>query len=490
MIGYYTDIAGLDVHQEPSGSMLMVVSPGYSGLLQYSPVEVQKVIPDLAERWEASPDGNAYTFHLRQGVKWHDGTSFTAEDVRSSLDRIRKPPQGTRSPRSVMLKGITQIDIPVKDAVRLQLGNPSAAFIANIASAWQKMMPRHVIQAQGHMSNNIVGTGPFKLKRYATGVVYEFVKNQDYFLKGQPYLDGVTFYIIRDVGSRFAAFRTHRVNMTSQSNGLTPSQADIVKKTMPDASVGQSEAGNWWNFFMNGERAPWNDIRVRQAVSLAIDRQQAIKIVDEGFGELGLYMPQGPWAKPESEVLKLRGYRQPKDADREDAKKLLAEAGYPNGFRTSMLARSGVYYENAAVFMKDQLASVGIVADIDVRDQTVVFERQQRLDYDCTYFKEGLDIADPTTILNDRYMSGSGRNYSGLKDKTLDDLLDKQDMTLDEAKRKEIVLQAQDRLQELLPSAITHWGVYLVGWWKEVRGFNAAVSRMSNSTYVQVWLEK
>ncbi|MBI2910380.1 MAG: hypothetical protein HYX92_22270 [Chloroflexi bacterium] len=489
-ISYYTDIASLDVHQEPSGSVLMVVSPGYSGLVQYSPLEVQKIVPDLAEKWDVSSDGKAYTFHLRQGVKWHDGAPFTAEDVRFSLDRIRKPPQGTRSPRASLLKGIAQIDISGQNAVTVRLESASAAFLSTMASAWEKIVPKHAVQSRGDLKNSIVGTGPFKLKGYSSGVMYEFAKNQDYFIKGQPYVDGVTFYVIRDLASRFAAFRTHRVNMTSQSNGLTPSQAEVVKKTMPDASVGQSEAGNWWNFFMNLSRPPWNDIRVRQAVSLAIDRQQAIKIVDEGWGELGLFMPPGPWAKPASAVSSLPGYRQPKDADRAEARRLLAEAGYPDGFRTTVMVRSGAYYENGAVFIKDQLATIGIKADIDIRDQTVAFERQQRLDFDSTYFKEGLDVGDPTSVLNDRYMSNSGRNYSGIKDKTLDDLLDKQDMTLDEAKRKEIALQAQDRLQELLPVAITHWGVYLVGWWKELRGFNASVGRYSNSTYVNVWLEK
>ncbi|MFH1485079.1 MAG: ABC transporter substrate-binding protein [Chloroflexota bacterium] len=489
-IGYYTDVASLDVHQEASGAMLMVVSPAYSGLLQYSPLEVDKVVPDLARQWDVSQDGKVYTFHLQQNVKWHDGTPFGAEDVRFSLDRIRKPPTGTRSPRSILFKGIAQVKVPDKDTVTIELADPSAAFVSTMAGAWQKIMPKHVIESRGHMKDVAVGTGPFKLKQYATGVVYEFVKNQDYFIKGRPYVDGVTFYVIRDSGTRFAAFRSRRTVMTSQSNGLTPSQAEVVKNTMPDASVGQSVAGNWWNFFMNLSKKPWNDIRVRQAVNLATDRQQAIKIIDEGYGEQGLYMPPGTWGLPDSEVLKLPGYRQPKDADRQEAKRLLAEAGYPDGFTTTVMTRAGAYYEKGGIFMKDQLATIGIRADLDVRDQTVIFERLGRHDYDSACFKEGLDVNDPTVVLKDRYMGGAGRNYSGFSDKLVDELLDKQDTMLDEAKRKETVLQIQRRILELQPVALTHWGVYLTGWWKELRDFNAAVPRYSNSTYTEVWLDK
>ncbi|MDP2952689.1 MAG: ABC transporter substrate-binding protein, partial [Chloroflexota bacterium] len=192
------DPSSFDSHQERTVLNLAPVAPAYSLLVQNDPADNSKIIPDLAERWEVSPDGKVYTFYIRKGVKFHDGKPATSADVKANFDRIIFPPKGVLSHRKDTLQSVEKLEAPDDYTVRFILKFPHAGFLQMVGNPYNSIFPKHVLEAKGDMKKDIVGTGPFKLKDFNRGVSFELVKNPDYFVPGRPYLDGITFYIIKD----------------------------------------------------------------------------------------------------------------------------------------------------------------------------------------------------------------------------------------------------------------------------------------------------
>ncbi len=197
-----------DMHQEISYLVSNVVQLAYSGLMQYNPESPAEGMGDLATTWDVSKDGLTYTFRLNPNVKFHDGSVLSADDASFSFERMINPPKGTLAPRRGDLATIDKVEAPDKSSVKFTLKYPSASFLDVISSGWMVVFSRAFVEKKGHMKNDIMGTGPYKLKTYSAGVSLDYVKNPDYFVKGRPYLDGITFYIIKDAGTRLAAFRT------------------------------------------------------------------------------------------------------------------------------------------------------------------------------------------------------------------------------------------------------------------------------------------
>lgn len=491
-ISHFGDPASFDPNQEMSLQSLSLVAPSYSGVLQHDPLQPDKVIGDLAEKWDVSQDGKTYTFSLYKGVKWHDGAPFSAEDVAFTLELVRKPPKGFNSPRMELLKAIDKIETPDKDTLKITLQYPSASFLRNLGDGRVLMIPKHVFEAKGNMKKDIVGTGPYKFKSYDAGVSWSMVKNANYFIKGRPYLDGITWYIIPDVSTRFAALRTHRVQVTPWgSQGLPPSLAEIVQKEMSDKiAVDIYPSLTLWHFWMPFGKAPWNDIRLRQAVELAIDRPNLLKVAAEGMGSISGFMPAGEWSLPKEDLAKMPGYREAKEADIAEAKKLMAEAGYAQGIKTVFITRNATQYERAAVALKEQLARVGIEITIRLLDLPTLQDLLYKRNFESALWPNASGFNDPDPIFADNFLTGAPRNMSGFSDPQFDKWYDEQSRTLDPAKRKQIVLDMQRRLHEVLPSSVLYWGVLPFGRWKEVRDFKAGVGNYNNMKFQNVWLAK
>ncbi len=319
------------------------------------------------------PGREGLYLQVLKGIKWHDGKPFTTEDVKYSLERMHDPKAfNTIAPRGQsLLTAMDTVQVVDEDTVKVTTKYPSASFLSNLASGWIAIQPKSIMVAKGDMKRDCVGTGPFKLKQFNPNISLELTKNTDYYINGLPYLDGIQFYTIKDGATRFSAFRTKRVMLTHVgSTGLTPQEAEIVERDMADkAVVYKHDRLSRGTIMFNFHRKPWDDVRVRRAVNLAIDRQAAIKI--QGAGFLGSIYA-APWGMPAAEVAKLPGYRQPKDADIAEAKRLLAEAGFPNGFTTTMTSRSGSTYEPFGVLYKEQLSKIGIDAELVIVEPTTL----------------------------------------------------------------------------------------------------------------------
>ncbi len=488
-VGHNGDPVSYDPLQENTIVSLSPVIPCYSGVIQHDPLEPTKVIGDLAQRWEMSSDGMVYTFFFNKGVKWHDNTPFTAEDARFSLDLVRQPPRGVTSPRKEWLKPVSKIESVDTDTLKVTLQYPSASFLDNLGDGRMVVVPKHVFEAKGNMKRDIVGTGPYAFKSFTGGSAFSISKNATYFIKDRPYLDGITWYVILDVATRFAALRTHRIHVTPWgSYGITPSQSEMIKKEPSSSVVTQRHPGiNFSTLWMVNTKSPWNDVRVRRAVQLAIDRPRLIKVAAEGVADVAGFIPPSIWSLPDAELMKMPGYREAKDADIAEARRLLAEAGYAQGFKTTTMARNVASHEKIAVTVKEQLAQVGIDTAVNLRDQAAMYDLLNKRAFDTAVFDAVVSYLDPDQILG-LFVSDAPPNYSDFKDEQFDKWYDQQARILDFARRKEIVFEMQRRLLDLVPNPVLFSRVYELGFQKEVRDLKAGIGIYNNMKFQNVWL--
>ncbi len=411
-----------------------------------------------------------------------------------SINRQAFPDKNTVSPRQSLLNNLTKVEKVDDFTVRMTLKDPQASFIPVIANGYNPVMPKHIIDAKGDMKNDVVGTGPFKLKRYQTGVAVELEKNPDYFVKGLPYLDGVTHFIVADWNTRFAALKAKRILMTNPGTpGLTTDMRLAVEKEMPDKikTWVHVHLGNIITV-MNVNMKPFDDVRVRKAVHLALDRKAGIDVLQQGAGLYGYMMPPGTLGSlPQAEIDKMPGFRYPKDQDVADAKKLLADAGYPNGFETKLLNRAGATFAPRGIFQADQLKQLGIRATVDTKEDTSFYADLFGKKYPIITYGEGETIGDPDVYLYQYLHSKGSKNGSGFANAEIDKLIELQSRTLDAKERDKIAQDIQRRLlNDHYPIAHILHLVGQMGAWKDVRNYDPPIGLTNNLQFADVWIAK
>ncbi|MBI2910141.1 MAG: ABC transporter substrate-binding protein [Chloroflexi bacterium] len=484
----YLEPPGFDLHQQQLAATRAVAIPAYDALLGYNPLNQSEIINVLAERYEMSKDGLEYMFYLNKGVKFHDGTLLTAEDVRYNLDRLRNPPRGVQSPRKALLASVDRIETPDANTVKIVTKYPDASLLGGLALSHHVIYPKKVVEEKGDMKKTVLGTGPFRFTNYYPGASIEYAKNKDYFVKGRPYLDGLMFYIITDPATGFAAFRTGRVLLTSlAAGGLNPVTAEITErelkgKARPLRYVGMSNT----YVLINVSHKPLSDVRVRRALHLAIDRPNFIKVAFGGEGILATFFlpePHGKWDLPNAEILKMPGYRPNKAADIEEAKKLLAEAGYDRGLTLTMPSRS--IHAQASEVLRDQYGAVGIDLKLEILETAVWQDRKTRQAYELLFDSWGVDADDPTAWLENILGNAT------LRDEQLEEWAKAQSRILDFEERKRLVGNIHSRLFELLPVVPSlKGGMWTMGIWEIVRNYPAPVGAWNSYKHVETWLAK
>ncbi|MDP2951755.1 MAG: ABC transporter substrate-binding protein, partial [Chloroflexota bacterium] len=460
------DLAHLDIHQQTTGLAVQPLAPFYSLLVQPDPKNSDKVIPDLAERWDISADGKTYTFHLRKGVKFHDGTPLTAADVVESLSRGLRPRSGILAPRAGFYINVDKIEAPDDFTVRITLKAPQANFMGVAALPFGVIYPKPVLDKKGDMKKDVVGSGPFKFVEYVRGVSIKAVRNPDYFIKGRPYLDGIDRYIIKDEAAKVAAFRSGQVDlMAGMQQNTSPAERAVMQKENPKIQVQKVTGSTFQALTPNFTRKPWDDKRVRQAVNLAVDKHVFVELVQYGDAVVGGFMfPGGPWGMPHEELLKLPGYRKPTADDLVQARKLLSEAGYPKGFKFTVASRSLADYVKRAVLAKEQLKAIGLEVEIDIREDARFYSTLGSGEFDIAIYGLGTPLPEPDQYLADSYLTGS-INWGKYSNKTVDDLYVQQSREMDPAKRQKLLRQIEDILLDELPLIPNYWKAYsaLVG---------------------------
>jgi peptide/nickel transport system substrate-binding protein len=444
-IGYWAPPRTLDYCSDASAFAAQAWGPIYEGLLSfdYKPGEdfrkEQKVIPYLAERWER-PNDTTYIFHLRKGVEWHDGRTFTADDVVFSLNYIRD--QTNACQQRGHLAGVKSVEKVDANTVRITTDGPFAPLLENLAQREIVIFPKHLYDA-GKLfkgASGVVGTGPMKLKSFDLNqrFVYEAFEN---YWKRRPYLDGIVAYIIREPQSRLAAFIGNRLDLLRVAD---KAQNDAALARVPSAKSDGFSSSNGYSIYLRVDRPPFNDVRVRRSVHLALNRHDMVNALSFGVGKVipPAISAISRWAIPEEELLKLPGYRLPKDNDIAEAKKLLREAGYGDGLTFSIQAVSVWQNPRIAEVAARQLKEIGITVKLEFVDAGMYFANQRKGNFQAQLNGMSPEYFDAS--LHQYYKGGAAR----IADPELERLIELQRRTLDEAKRRDIVRQIQEYLLE------------------------------------------
>lgn len=401
-----------------------------------------EVFPHLARRWE-QPADNVFVFDLQQGVKWHDGRDFTADDVVWSLNDLRNPQNPY--PRAEVIRGISQVEKLDSHRVRVTLQAPSADFLAILALPSNQifMLPKHLGEQGANFEKTMVGTGPMKLKAADLKSVVVYERNDTYWQAGKPYLDGGHFFLGREQAAMQAALAAKEMDFLNVGD---KAQFDGVMAAVPglqNTSYVQTIANH---LYPRQDRPPFNDIRVRRALNLAIDRPAMLKTLTFDRGVINPPAAVGfkkGWGISQEELATYPGWRQPKEQDLAEARKLLAEAGYASGLKTSILAtRQRSTSPPIGEAASGQLRVVGIDAELNFPDHGVYLKAEASGDYDIVMALAADAIPYNERLVNWFHSKGSF-NKVGPRDAKLDDLIERLERTMDVATRKKLVYDIQ-----------------------------------------------
>ena len=447
-----TEPPGLDLTATPASATAGVVF--YN--IQEALVKVDrhgKIVPWLAERWHTSDNKN-YTFFLKKGVRFHNGREMKAADVKYVIDRAMNPE--TKHPYPHYYKAIGDIIVKDEYTITFALRETNANFLLNMARQGSVIYPREAVET---LKSAPIGTGPFMLQEWVRGDRIILKKNPEYHVKGLPKLDRVVFRFIADPNAVQAALKAGDVD--ASTFGLGPEHVTEFKK---DARF-QVIVGDTTNdviLSMNNAKKPYSDVRVRRAITYAVNKPDVLKGAMFGMGKiLGSNVdPLNPY------YIDLAG-AMPHDPAK--AKKLLAEAGYPNGFETVLKVSPQYYYTvRTGEILVDQLKKVGVAVKIEQIEWSNWISRVWReAEYDLTIIghAESWDIAN---YANPKY-------YYRYDSKKFQDLFQKSEVTFDDKSRREQYAQLQKLLVEDAPVvwlymhprlAVTKKG--LSGFWKDL----------------------
>jgi peptide/nickel transport system substrate-binding protein len=360
-----------------------------------------------------------------------------------------------------------------------------------LASGYAPVYPAHVPPAE--LRTKCLGTGPFKLKQYQPGEYIDFVKNPDYFIKGRPYLDGVRYLIIKERGTRYAAIQAGRQDIAYPLES-SKTIAEEVKQANPRIVLVETSNNVNDNILLNFKRPIFQDSRIRRAINLSVDRKAYIQAGRQGAaipGGVMLPKPYGVWGLPEAAQGKLPGFGDPA-ANRVEAKKLLAEAGYgpEKPLKLTVSTRAVARYVDIASFVIDQLKRVAIEATLEQVETGVWHPKLTRRDYDMAVNLTGIGPDDPDANLYENFKCGSPRNYSDYCNPEVDRLIDEQSQTLDSAKRLKLVQDLDTRLQLEGARLLLGWGKEYFLMWPFVKNLVPHQSVYNYGRLQEVWLDK
>jgi peptide/nickel transport system substrate-binding protein len=483
-----------DGHRESTFAMLHWTAPHYSLLVKFDPENYPNIIGDVAESWTISPDGLTYTFRLRDGVRFHDGSLLTARDVKATYDKIIFPPQGVVSARRASYSAVESVEAPDPRTVVFHLKYPQAAMLSLLASPWNFIYKADILESDPRWyERNILGSGPFRFVEYVPGSHWIGQRFEDYYDKGKPYLDGFRAIFIRDPSAQVAAIRGGRAHI--EFRGFAPPQRDDLVRAMGNDVVVQESP---WTCSLyvafNTERPPFNDRWVRRALTLAVDRWEGsralsqIAIVKEVGG---LQRPGAPYAMPESELVKLAGFGRDINAARDEARRLLREAGIPEGWSFTLKNRDvPMPYEPVGVFLIDQWRRIGLNVT-HLPQETGPFTNDLRsgdfeasVDFNCDYLDEpDLQLGKFLSV------NRSPANFGRYNDPVLDDLYDRQSREQNVEARKQLVWQYERYvLDEQVYAMTVLWWHRIIPHSAKVRGWKITPNHYVNQDLATVWL--
>jgi len=485
-----------DGHREGTFGTVHPLAPHYNTLLRIDPNDRTgtQPAPDIAEAWTISPDGLTYTLKLRQGVRFHDGSVLTSRDVKATYDKIIFPPADVISMRKGSYGAVEAVEAPDPQTIRFRLKWPEASFLVILSSPYSWIFKADILARDMRWyEKNVMGTGPFKFVEHVKGSHWVGKRNPDYWDKGKPYLDGYRALFITASSAQVSAVRGERAHI--QFRGFSPADRDNLVQALGSKITVQESP---WNCLalvaMNHERKPFDDKRVRRALTLALDRYEAsrslskIAVVKEVGG---IQVPGTPWATPPAELEKLAGYGHDIRAARAEARRLLREAGLPEGFAFTFKNRGLPQpYETVGIWLIDQWRQIGLSVKQETIEASAHVSMLRRGDFDVAMDAQCSFIVEPDVDIQKFQSAGiSDNNYGRYKDPVLDDLFLRQARAMDLDERKRHLRAFEKRLLD----DEVHY-IYTLQWHRivphsaKVRGWTITPAHYLNQQLDTVWL--
>ncbi len=491
----------LDAHRETTYAVIHPARPFYSTLLRVNPnnpADPADFVCDLCVGDVPKPTnkGTKYTFKLRSGVKFHDGTPLTSADVKASFDKIIFPPEGVSSARKSFYQMVDSVAAPDPTTVVFNLKYASSAFIPALAAPYNFIYSKAKLDADIHWyEKNILGSGPFILEEYQSGAQITGRKNPDYYLKGQPYLDKITGVFANKESIQVQALRGNRAS--AQFRGFPPKTRDDLVAALGDkATVQESD----WNCVLlatpNHSRKPFDDVRVRRALTLAVDRwggsQYLSKIaIVKTVG--GIVFPGSNLAATKAELMDMDGYREDLEASRERARELLKIAGVDLS-KTYVLNNRAVDqpYKVVGVWLLDQWRQIGLNFEQKVQPTGPFYATlREKGDFDVSIDFNCQSIVNPP-IDTSKYLSSdiNPQNYGRIIDRKMDDLYNAMLLEADPKKQREKMREYERYvLHDEVKQMITLWWYRTTVHRSHFKGWKVSPSHYLGQALDNVWLD-
>lgn len=489
----------LDIQATASYQTQLISSFVHRGLFKfvngatYGPSDFT-LVPDLALKADVSKDGRTYTITLRQGVRWEqrppvNGRELVAADVKYSMGRALK-----KSPYANLLGQVEGIETPDRYTVRVHLADAFAPFLHNLAEPWNAILPSEVEDKMGDFkaAESLIGCGPFVLERYEPGVKAVFARNPSYYQKGLPYLDKVEWLFIKDRASQLALFRAGQVDLPFYDARIPRPDVASFKKSNPAYPI------VYWDWLANRtlamrtDRRPFNDPRVRRALSMGLDRKKWVAqyLEGQGFEDHGpVPAPMKEWKLPAKDLGEGAKYL---EHDPAMAKKLLAEAGFPNGLKVTCTNWPGYgpEYAEELELLAFNLKQIGVELGI-VNEEYGNYIRGSFLGkYEEATWGPSSVFTEVDGYLYNFYRTGQPNNRSHVSDTQLDVMLDAQRRYLSKSSRKKVIDDIQRHAAAQVYYVYTPYPRNVSSWASWVKNYGPKNSFDRGAQLEVVWLDK
>ena len=455
---------------------------------------------DLAESW-TQPNETTYVFKLRKGVKWHNkppvnGREVTADDVVFSVNHFLTVKGNANA---YMLKAVDKVEAPDKYTVKFTLKEPFVWFLDMLSNPHAvAIVAKEVLEKHGDFkkAETVIGTGPWMLDSYRPNVGLTYVRNPTYFVAGQPYIDRVEATVDEDNASRMAAFLSGKYDLGWEFPGTINRVdwvqiKDTLKPKRPKLQTVEFPSPVMSHISMRTDQKPFSDVRVRQAMSMAIDRKALIDAVFEGVGSMNPAVPAAlrEWSIPFDKLGEGAKYYK---HDPAEAKKLLAAAGYANGFPGTMCFTtygSTILVDSMQLVQKD-LKAVGIDVKIDQKEYGAYIATCFYGKFDSMTYGPQTGFLEPDNFLFGQYYPEELKNQSHINDPVVADMLVRQRRTFDAARRREIIYDIQRHLAKQQYYVQMPSGVYIAVWEGALKNYGPNMGYDYGGRLMAAWLDR
>ena len=487
------------IHEEATIATAFAFAGVFNNLMIYDqakPINSEATIrPELAESWAWDKSRTRLTLKLRRGVTWHDGKPFTAKDVQCTWNKIldRDADKFRKNPRKQWWLNLREVAVNGDHEVTFVLGRPQASVPTLLASNMSPVYPCHVPAKDMRVAP--VGTGPFKFVEFQSKRVIRLAKNPNYWRKGRPYLDGVEIRIVANRSTRHLAFAANEFDLSFVADVTVPTLPAIMAQS-PKAICKLVPTGVSTNLLVNREKPPFNDPKLREAMTWALDRHAMIKIVTGGKASLAgamLPQPEGNWGMPQERLMSLAGYGGSAQERLGRAQAIMKSLGYgpDKRLKVKVSTRDFQNFKDPAVLLVDQLNKIYFEAELEIIESSVWYGRLARQDYSVALNLTGSGVDDPDVTLVEGYACKSQRNYTKYCNAEVEKLLEQQSAEADVGKRKELVWQVENVLARDAARPIIFHGRALTCWHPHVKGHVLHENSIYNNwRFENVWLDK